>query len=416
MDSANQKVAVLGGGIIGVCCALSLLAKGKRVQLVDEGELKRKASYGNAGVISPWSCVPQSMPGIWRQIPGWLLNKNGPVSFQWTYLSKLLPWSIKFLAAGKKSKVLQISNAMDALNRPNLEIYRQHLTNTGHEDLIKDSCYLHLYRNALKLSPLSLDYQLRSDNQAPVSIINAQQIKELEPAISGEYMSALLIKSQARAVSPGQLVDVLTEKFRQGGGELVKTQVKEIHPDNRSGWTLSAQGNTISCEQLVVAAGTWSVNLLKPLRLKFPLINERGYHLEFHDPNVSLNHSVMDVSTKFVCSSMSAGIRSAGTAEFAAIKAKPDYQRAKMLAQQTKRMLPDLNISQTSEWMGNRPSFPDSLPVIDKVSEFNGLYLAFGHSHYGLAMAPKTGQILAGLVAGVPTDTNLEPYRYNRFA
>ena len=415
MTQPGKQVTVIGGGIVGVCCALSLQEKGLRVRLIDEGDLKRKASYGNAGVISPWSCIPQSMPGTWKYIPQWLLNRAGPVSFHWSYLPQLLPWVVKFLATGRYPRVIQIATAMDALNRQNVKIYRQHLSTTNHQNLVKDACYLHVSRDKNAFTTDSLEYRLRAENQAPMEILDSRRLRELEPALSPDYQSALLIKNQARAFSPGRLVEVLTQKFCYQGGNIVKSRVEMIKPLENEGWNIQTQGQQYKSELLLIASGAWSVDLLKPLGLKLPLVNERGYHLEFNQPGVFLNHSIMDVKSKFVVSSMSQGVRSAGTAEFAHLNARPNYQRARIFKSLTKQLLPDLNTDNTSEWMGTRPSFPDSLPVIGHVPGFSGLFAAFGHSHYGLGMAPKTGQLLASMVCRETADIDPRPYRFDRF-
>ena len=418
--TTSKDITVIGGGIVGICCALSLQDKGLQVILIDEGELKRKASYGNAGVISPWSCIPQSMPGVWKNIPKWLLQKTGPVSFRWHYLPDLLPWAVRFFAAGRQAKVIEIAAAMNALTRQNIEIYRQHLDNTNQQNLIKDSCYLHVSQNKNAFSSDSLEYRLRSNHQAPMAILAGKQIQELEPALSTDYKSALLIKNQARAISPGHLVQVLTQKFLDQGGQVIKAKVEKIQPDSNAGWDIIMQGKQLKSRLLLIAAGAWSVKLLNSLDLKtmglnLPLVNERGYHLEFKNPGLELNHSIMDVKSKFVVSFMDAGVRSAGTAEFAHINAKPNYQRAQIFKKLTKQLLPDLKTNSTSEWMGTRPSFPDSLPVIDRVPGFTGLFAAFGHSHYGLGMAPKTGRVLADIVTNSKTDVDTKPYRFERF-
>ena len=417
---SGKQITVIGGGIVGICCALSLQDKGLQVTLIDEGDLKRKASYGNAGVISPWSCIPQSMPGTWKYIPQWLIDKNGPVTFRWQYLPDLLPWAAKFLAAGRHAKVIEVAAAMHALTRPNVDIYRQHLDNTNHQHLVKDACYLHVSTNKNEFSKDSLEYQIRSTHQAPMAILDAQQIQDIEPALSADFKSALLIKDQARATSPGRLVEVLTQKVREQGGEIINATVEEIQPDANASWNIILQGNQLKSELLLVAAGAWTVNLLNPLGLKtmglsLPLVNERGYHLEFSRPDIEVNHSIMDVQSKFVVSSMADGIRSAGTAEFAHLGAKPNFQRAQIFKTLTKQLLPDLNTNNTSEWMGTRPSFPDSLPVIDSVPGFTGLFVAFGHSHYGLGMAPKTGRVLADIVTNADCDIDRKPYRLDRF-
>ena len=123
----------------------------------------------------------------------------------------------------------------------------------------------------------------------------------------------------------------------------------------------------------------------------------------------------MDLERKFVTSAMSGGIRSAGTAEFADLDAPPNFRRALMLKPLTQAMLPDLNTKDCTPWMGTRPSFPDSLPCIGPISGFPGLHAAFGHSHYGLGMAPMTGEIVGGLLTASPPNIDLAPYSPDRF-
>ena len=142
---------------------------------------------------------------------------------------------------------------------------------------------------------------------------------------------------------------------------------------------------------------------------------KRGYHLMFHDPGVTLEHSVMEVESKFVASTMETGLRSAGTAEFAGLEAAPDYRRARLFERLTRRMLPGLNTEDTEEWMGVRPSLPDSLPCIGEIQGQPSLFAAFGHSHYGLGMAPMTGRVIADLVTGTLPNLDLAPYGVGRF-
>ena len=123
----------------------------------------------------------------------------------------------------------------------------------------------------------------------------------------------------------------------------------------------------------------------------------------------------MDANAKFVASSMVAGVRCAGTAEFAGLDEPPDYRRARVFMRLAKDLFPDINTEHTVEWMGSRPSFPDSLPCLGSVPGEDDLFCAFGHSHYGFGMAPNTGRIVAGIVTGEPVNVDLAPYRIDRF-
>ena len=413
--SEATDVTIIGAGIVGICCALSLLERGVRVRVLDKQGPAEAASYGNAGVISPWSCVPQSMPGLWRSIPGWLLDPTGPVSVRWRYLPRLLPWAVKFLRAGRADKVIAIADAMDALNRPNLDLYGQHLAGTGQADLIQESWYLHAYRDGSAPTLSSLAQRLRIDRGAPVEIVDGDTLREIEPALSDVFGGGIVIRDQARAVQPGRLGKALAEKARRLGADIQRNGVRRLIPDGDGRWRLETDRGALDAPTVVVAAGPWSMQLLGPLGIRLPLEYERGYHLEFRDPGVTLSHSVMDADRKFVASSMTDGIRSAGTAEFAGLDTPPAFRRARILKSLTKQMLPGLNVEDTHEWAGTRPSFPDSLPCISRLPGHRTLFAAFGHSHYGMGMAPKTGQIVADLVTDTTPNVDIAAYRADRF-
>ncbi len=412
---ASEEVTILGAGIVGVCCALSLQEKGYSVTLIDRELPGEATSYGNAGVISPWSCVPQCMPGTLQQVPGWLLSSDGPVSIRWRDLPTTVPWALRFLANTRLPKVEDISRAMSALVCDNVDVYRRFLKGTGHENLLRDSWYVNVFRG--KASPVLSDlaWRLRTDKGAPIEIVRDGEVRDIEPAISEDYHSAVIIKDQGRAAAPGRLCKVLADKAKAQGAKFVRAEVRGIEKAPHAGYLLVTPEGEIPARRLVLAAGIWSADLLKSLGVKVPLISERGYHLEFSDPGVALNHSVADVQGKFVVSSMEGGLRAAGTAEFAHHSAPPRYSRADMLGPQTKKLLPALNIEPNARWMGVRPSFPDNLPAIGELPGLPGLFAAFGHSHYGLGMAPATGRLVAGMVDGAVSNAEVSAYAPDRF-
>lgn len=411
----QYDVTIVGAGIIGICCALSITEKGMSVQLIDRDEPGQGASYGNAGIISPWSIIPQSMPGIWKQIPSMLLSKNGPLSINASYLPKLIPWGLKFLRNATHEKARKSSDAMELLNHSNIELYRKHLLGTGYENLIQDSYYVHAFRNPEKAKLDSLGYLIRSEKGGDLEKIGQQELKELEPALSNEFKAAILIKGQARAIAPGKIGTVLAEKAAKAGVKIIKANVESLESENESRWITKTNIGNFYSHKIVLSAGAWSMKLLKSLNINLPLEAERGYHLEYSNPSVLLNNSVMDVDMMFVASSMEDGLRIAGTAEFAGLDTSPNVVRIRSLKKLAKHMLPDLVEDDVKTWMGNRPSMPDSLPVLDEFPNHKGLFAAFGHSHYGLMMAPKTGEIISGLVSGEPTNYNISAFSAARF-
>lgn len=429
MHARSKRVAVVGNGIVGLLCALTLREHGHEVLVVDPrraGSSEGVASYGNAGVVSPWSCVPQCLPGTWKQIPGWLLDSKGPVRVRWPHLPVLAPWALRFLANCRESRVNAIADAMDALMQGNISAYRGYLSGTGQEDLLQDSWYLNVYRGRQRPDSADLPWTLRQERGATIEFVDRKSLTDLEPAIGPDYHSAVIIKQQSRIRSPGRLCEALADKAQENGVTFLRARVLqlvageqtqlEISPlEGQMPVTVDHSRNRITVDRTILCAGMGSASLVKAMGYRMPLMSERGYHLEFLDPGVSLNHSIQDMAGKFVVSDMIGGIRTAGTAEFASDEALPDYRRAEIFRSLTRRLLPDLNTLETRHWMGVRPSFPDNLPAIGALSRHPSVIAAFGHSHYGMGMAPATARLVAAIVNGDTANIDTTPYRPERF-
>jgi len=412
----TQDVTILGAGIVGICAALSLLERGQRVRLIDRGEPGQETSFGNAGVISPWSIIPQSAPGLWRSLPGMLLSRNKPLAVRADTWPRMIPWGLRLLSFGTEEKMRGAADAMEHLCAPSIDLYRRHLSGTGHETLIRDSHYIHAFRDEAAACDAfeSLGYRIRAEKGAPMQVVDHTALKRLEPAIGPGYRAGITIGAQARCTNPGRMGQVLAEKARAMGAEVIRDEVRTLSP-TADGWEIAGRDQTYDTPHVVIAMGAWSAALLRPLGYRLPLMAERGYHIECANPGVSLANSIMDMDGKFVASSMEGGVRIAGQAEFGRADAPPDQRRQAILTRQAKAVFPDLNVEQARFWMGRRPSFPDSLPVLGPSERHKGLHFCFGHSHYGLMMAPKSGEVLADHLTDVRPNTPIEAYRASRF-
>ncbi|MEZ5557958.1 MAG: FAD-binding oxidoreductase [Pseudomonadales bacterium] len=413
--TGDDAILVIGGGLVGLCTALALQARGAAVRVVDRGQPQRAASFGNAGVLGAWSCVPQALPGMWRDLPRWLLHPDSPVALRWRYLPRALPWLLRFLAAGREAGLSDRARAMLALNAPVLDLYRRLLQGTGQEHLIRDCAYIHMYREAHQLDLDSPGWRLRRELGAPFRVLSGAELREVEPDVAPGYQAAVMAEGQGVCLNPGRLVEALTERFRTQGGRLIAAEVLALRPQGGRGVLLDTTTGQLVARRVVLAAGAWSARLLGPLGCHLPLEAERGYHRVFRNPGVNLGNIVTDVALSAAASSMEMGLRVAGTAEFAGLDAPPSARRSRMLDGLAVRMFPHLNTTQVSEWMAPRPSFPDSLPVIGTVPGHGDITLAFGHAHLGLTGAPMTGELAADLTLGRTPNLDLAPYDPGRF-
>lgn len=413
---SKPTAAVVGAGIVGIFTALSLQERGFAVTMIDMSSPADAASYGNAGVISTWACVPQSMPGLWKSVPKWLLDPEGPVAVRLSYLPRFFPWMTRFFAAGSEARIGPIADAMSALHRPTADLYRYHLAGTGREDLLVDSMYVFVYRDSTAANLESLEWRIRRERGVPFEKVDGKTLNDVEPDISTDYKAAVLISGQARTLDPGATGKVLAEKFERQGGVFRQAKVLGLKPLEGGRVRIETDQGDIDVSKAVLAAGPWSAKLLGEHGRKVQLESERGYHVVFTEPGVKLNNSIMVTDSKFVASSMNAGIRCAGTAEFSGLDHEPNYRRAHVLAGPAKRLLPKLNTEAREVWSGQRPSTPDNLPVLGPVPGLPGVICAFGHGHQGMTAAPMTGRVAAQLCAGETPNIDISPYSIGRFS
>ena len=408
------SVTIVGGGIIGICCALALQERGLSVTVLDYQTNEKACSYGKAGVLASWSCVPAAVPGVLQSMPGMMLDPEGPLSIRCHYLTEMLPWGFHFTRMTTLTQVLHAARAMFALHKNAVNLYDQIARKASIAELIRSSNFIYAYEKPEQINLDNLEWRLREERNAKLEILNGDQLREIEPDLSSAFDAAVMLGPQGHTTNPGRLVTELSEYFKRGGGTIEKRKVSYIQPLS-DGVCIDTDRGKLLTEKVVIAAGSWSRKLLQPLGLKVPLVSERGYHCTFSNPGVRVNNTIMDVRRKFVANSMEQGLRCAGVAEFAGIESKANQRREKILQQCSKHLLPELNVDQVSTWVGSRPSLPDSLPVIGCHPNHRNVLMAFGHSHTGLTAAPMTAKLITALAIGERPSIDIEAYRLDRF-
>ena len=413
--SGSRKVNIIGSGIVGLCCALYLQRDGWEVTIIDKVGPGESCSYGHAGVLSETSALPNAMPGVISKVPKWLLDPEGPLYIRMRYLPHLLPWLLRFIKAGTARESENTVRSLLALNAGTVGKYQNLVNSSQAGSLIRPSGYLSVYQSESSYKHASGGWELLQRHGAKLRMLTGEELHELEPMLAPSYIRAVMIENQGYVTNPYRLAQVLSEQFSQAGGVFLRREVREAR--------LSADGNVrlnldlgyVESGKLVVAAGAWSHQITAQLGVHVPLETERGYHVTLAHPEVQPSHVIMEAEHKFVATPMEMGIRFAGTAELAGLTASPNYERADILLRLGKRMFPGLSGSEKTEWMGHRPSLPDSRPVIGKCPAAPNVLFAFGHGHRGLIGAPMTGKIIADLMANRQPKIDITPFSPERF-
>ena len=416
MSNPVLPIVVIGAGVVGLSTALYLRRSGRDVTIIDPLPPPGGASYGNAGMISADTSVPIALPGMLRKVPSWLTDPLGPLAVRPSYFPKALPWLMRWIAASRMPRVLEISDAMRALHKDAFLCWKELLGPQNFADLVRPAGQVHVWETDAETPGAALERQLRDRQGIASQALTSDDLRQMFPGISTAVRRGVLVPGNGYTVSPQRIVQTLHRLFLEAGGRVVPENVMKIMPREDGGYDLMTNVGFHTVQQIVVAAGAWSLRLLEPLGVSVPLEAERGYHVMLPTPNVSLTTTLSNKSRSFGVTPMEQGLRVAGTVEIAGLDAPPDERRAKALLANVRTMFPDVNTDGHRFWMGFRPSTPDSLPIVGEVAGRPGLFLAVGHGHFGMTGGPPSGRLLSQLINHQPTAFNAAAYGPQRFA
>ena len=414
-DDKQIQTTVVGAGIVGICCALYLQRDGHQVTVIDPNEPGTACSSGSGGQIVTAYCVPVSLPGIARQVPGMLLDPLGPLTIRWQYLPRLLPWLLRFLAASSMARVEAIAAALYDLNKDALQAFDPLLKQAGAEHLVATRGRLDVYQSEHSFSKASLKFELMRQCGARVEILDSKQVRELEPALGEQCRFGAFFPDVAHTTDTLGLTQMLAADFVRRGGRILRQKVIDFQMGASPNPILRTDVDLYETERIVLAAGAYSRPLAARLGSKLPLDTERGYHVMLPHAGIDLQRVVVYGDKYFGLTPMQGGLRLAGTVELASVEAAPNYARADNLFAAARSVLPAIGAKGATRWMGCRPSMPDSLPVLGSSPVHPSVYFAFGHGHLGLTGAAVTGRIIADLIAERPTEIDITPLRADRF-
>ncbi len=418
----SRHVCVIGAGIVGAATAIELLRDGHRVTMLEPGSPggEQAASYGNGTILNPGSVVPISMPGLWRKVPGYVLDPLGPLTIRWSYLARLAPWLVRFVRAG--ATVRRVEAAARAL-RPLLadgpERHRRLADEAGVGDLVQRRGILYPFPDRAAFEADALGWRLRRDNGVQWTELDEGALRQQEPALDRRYTFAVFVPAGGNVADPGAYVAALAAHAGALGAGHVQGRATGFRIEAGRLRAVVTEGGEVGCDAAVICAGARSGALARLVGDRVSLETERGYHIVVEDPGVELRHPMLTSDTKVAVVSTRTGLRVAGTVELAGLEAAPAWERARALRAVLARTVPsvakDIPDDRIKLWMGHRPSTPDGLPVIGLASGCRDVVHAYGHGHVGLAGGAMTGRLAADLVSGTPPTIDIGPFDPQRF-
>lgn len=411
----SKSVSVIGAGSIGISSALHLQQRGWNVTLIDRKSPARETSYGNAGVINSGSMVTLNNPGMHQSLLSLLKNDKPQLRYNLKHIMKNLPWALQFLQNSKTRQSEKTSAALYSLTSVALDEHKAFMQRAGNLHRLSEAGWLRVYRSEPGFIDESFDAQQLRRFDIPGQKLNADELRDLEPSLKHIYSSGYLLSGAACINNPGELLSEYAQRFVADGGTVVNAEIKSI--ETKADRIVCHTNNSpVESDQLLVAAGPWSNDILTLLNYSVPLGVERGYHAHYHLNNgASLGRSVFDVHSGFIMSPMEMGLRITTGVDLDHRDAAPNHSQLNQVLPSIHEAIDLGERTDDPIWRGNRPTLPDSKPVIGKVPNHGNVWVAFGHQHIGLMTGPITGKIIAEQISGEKSEFDASPFDPARY-
>lgn len=407
----KTDVAIVGAGIIGLAIAFRLAADGREVVVVDPNEAGSGTSYGNAGTLAPYACAPVGNPDVLRNLPNLLLNPDSPLTIRLAALPALVPWLSRFIWQSTPARARRNGYALAGLLKEAMPAWRALAEQARLSDLLRYEGCLYFYRGKVPQKDGEWAARLRNELGVRQEWLTSEEVARLEPALP-RAAGGLFFPDAAHTIDPAVMTRRLAAEAK--GASFERARVDRLEPQDSGRIRLICRDRTIEAHTAVLAAGAWSQSLAEQGGDAIPLATERGYHIEFAMHACPINRPVSPVDLGFYVTPMAGRLRVAGTVELGGLSAPLNPKQIALLERGVRKLLPGLGPVQ-SQWLGCRPSLPDSLPVIGRSRRHPNLIHAFGHGHLGMTLAGVTSRIIASLIEKRNDGPNLSAFRPDRF-
>jgi D-amino-acid dehydrogenase len=408
------NVYVVGAGIVGVSCALNLLEKGFKVTLIEKEDKVKETSFGNAGVIARSSAYLINNKNLLPSLRKYIFNKHPAVRIKHSYLLKNFSWSSHFLYQSLEKNSEKNINSLDSIIKVSLDEHKKWLSKSENMHRLRENGWLKLFHSKNGVQSTGYEQSIYQQYGIDFELLTAKQINLLEPALKPIYKSGVHIKDAASVDHPGEVTQDYIDLFIELGGQVIRDDIKRLSKKNAK-ITLHGQSSYIA-DEVVIAAGPWSNDLLKTISSPLPMCFERGYHRHFSYPQGPiLTRPVYDVDRAFVMSPTSLGYRITSGSELNDKNAEPNTAQLDEVVKYAHDSVVLGDLVENSLWKGNRPTLPDSLPAIGKHPKCEHIWLAFGHQHVGFSTGPATGRLIAELMLDQVPFIDITPFLPSRF-
>ncbi|MCG6187353.1 NAD(P)/FAD-dependent oxidoreductase [Maribellus maritimus] len=412
-----SKVVVVGGGVIGLFTAWFLAKKGAEVTVIDKGDFSGGCSYGNAGLIVPSHVVPLASPGMLRKGVKNLFNSSSAVGFRFAPEKGLIRWYLKFVSVANERHVLNSIHILKELSLLSKDLFSEIKTSGELDFPLWKNGLLMLYQSGRTGADLREEAEIARDAGLKVDELSSTDILQLEPDAKPNVAGGFLYHSDNH-LNPNVLMNVLKHTLQEKGVVFKPNcEVKKIEIESNKAVRIETENEDFDFDELVIAAGMWSRELLNQLHTKIDVQPGKGYSFVVN-PSSPVHYPALLSDVNVAVTPLGNGaVRFGGGMEVGYKDYKINKRRVEKIIKSIGEFYPSekqVEVMEKYIWQGHRPCSFDGLPYIGRVPKFQNIYVGTGHSMMGVTLGPVTGLLLSELISGERTSLDLKAFRIGR--
>jgi D-amino-acid dehydrogenase len=415
MESSKPDVLVLGGGVIGLACALQLLRAGRSVTVLEKGRAGGGASHGNCGTITP-SHVPLQAPGTVARALRWMFTRDAPLYVRPRWDTELFAWMLNFARLCNARDFHRTTQVKAQLLLRSRGLLEELIVREGLDCEFERSGTLYVWRQAEAFEHAVAEYTLLRELGIPVERLDGAAVRAREPALNDSIVGGHFHPGDAR-LRPNHYVAELARAVRQAGGTLLEqVEVQGFVTTGASISGVATSAGSFGGREVVMALGAWSPALGRQLGLRLPIQPGKGYSITYSRPALAPVIPLVLKERSVCVTAWASGYRLGSTMEFSGYDSTLNPARLAALERGAAEYLREpLGAQVEEQWYGWRPMTYDDLPIIGRAPGYSNLTLATGHGMLGVSLSAVTAQLVGELLTGRSPSLDLLPYSPDRF-
>lgn len=412
------RVAVIGGGIVGICSAYYLRKAGHDVTVIDQSDLSDGCSFGNAGMIVPSHFIPLAAPGMISKGIRWMFDSTSPFYVRPRLSGDLIRWGYYFYKHATAEHVCRSIPALKELSLFSKAMYQQLARELPFEFGFEERGLLMLYQNEETAHEEAETAVIANRQGIEAHVLTATEVQKLEPDVQLNVLGGVYFPGDAH-LAPNRLMAELIALLKEMGVRVLgSTLVTDFEIQDSIIKKIIFKDADLDFDEVVVATGSWSGAVMQKLHIDLPMQAGKGYSFTLPDVEKNVRVPSILLEARVAVTPMGHHLRFGGTMEIGGLSHSINMNRVRGIVNAIPRYYPEMRVALPpveKVWHGLRPCSPDGLPFIGRSKKINNLVIATGHSMMGLSLGPGTGKLVAELIAREKVSVPTEMFNPERF-